>query len=227
MEFVKVPAGQFILNHDDIAPTKKIYLDEYEIGQYPVTNAEYCEFSGGIVPKQYLDHPVVNISWYAAMQFCFWMSNRTNTTITLPSEAQYRKAARGGIWLDGVKNKQMRNPLPRRKYPWGDTEPNSAFGNYAWNGTTSVSKYACGISPYGCYDMLSNVWHWCQDWYTVDYLKKVSKKNPVNEKKSEFKVVLGKSWRGCMYMSIDIRMKLIPSRYDCRLGFRCVRLKGE
>ncbi|HZO88107.1 MAG TPA: SUMF1/EgtB/PvdO family nonheme iron enzyme [Chthonomonadaceae bacterium] len=98
------------------------------------------------------DHPIVNVSWTDTMACCQWAS-QAGVTVSLPTEAQWEKAARG---TDG------------RKYPWGNrwdarklwcskNEPGDA------GGTASVGKYA--ISPYGLTDMAGKVWQWCRDWF--------------------------------------------------------------
>lgn len=237
MEFIKIPAGQFITGHKYLpdSPMRKIYLDDYEISKYPVTNREYSEFTGRPTDKP--DHPVVNVSWYEAMEYCKWLSEKTNSTITLPTEAQFVKAARGGIWLDGVKSKKIRNPLPRRKYPWGNDEPTVELANYDSKGMTPVSMYYLGASPYGCQGMAGNVWQWCLDWYDSRYYNTLPRKNPVNEAKGEFKTTLGGSWQintaldgAWRYiaasMAIGNRGNDAPSGCRLNLGFRCVRLKG-
>lgn len=225
MEFVKVPAGLFIMGNtffDDSVPVRKIYLDDYEIGKYPVTNWEYGEFTGVLAGES--DHPVVNVSWYEAMEYCKWLSEKTNSTITLPTEAQFVKAARGGIWLDGVKN-----PLPRRKYPWGDKRPNELLSNYNSDKTTPVTSHPKGASPYGCQGMAGNLWQWCLDWYDSEYYAEMPKKNPVKEEDRYIKVLLGgSSDYGAENVMICNRGYSDPIDNDGQLlGFRCVKLIGR
>ncbi|MBN1149283.1 MAG: SUMF1/EgtB/PvdO family nonheme iron enzyme [Anaerolineales bacterium] len=108
------------------------------------------------------DHPVVHISWDDAMAFCRWLSEATGRKYSLPSEAEWEKAARGA---DG------------RIYPWGNEPPDERRCNFGMNvkHTTEVGKYSLrGDSPYGCVDMAGNVWEWTRSlwgkgWESPDY----------------------------------------------------------
>jgi len=146
-------------------PSHKVELSEYQIGKYPVTNREYQFFiketnripprgwDGDQYPLDKGDHPVVNVSWEDATAYCAWLGQKTDKAYRLPTEAEWEKAARGST--------------DERVYPWGNEfdpdKTNTAEG--AVNDTTSVGKYSPqGDSPFGCADMVGNVWEWCADW---------------------------------------------------------------
>ncbi len=97
--------------------------------------------------RQKQDHPVTCVTWQDAIAFCAWASEVTGTTIRLPSEAEWEKAARG---TDG------------RIYPWGNDKPTKAHCNFDINvgDTTPVGSYPKGASPYGMLDAAGNVWEW-------------------------------------------------------------------
>ena len=150
---------------DDEQPQHKVKLAAYEIGRYPVTNAEYAAFveaaghdaprhwNDGRVPEGLTDHPVVNVTWRDALAYVQWLAEQTKQPYRLPSEAEWEKAARGE---DG------------RLWPWGD-EWDASRVNCKPDGpgsTTPVDQYPNGLSPYGCHDMAGNVWEWCSSTYT-------------------------------------------------------------
>jgi formylglycine-generating enzyme required for sulfatase activity len=104
------------------------------------------------------DHPVVNVSWADIMQaggFCDWASSKAGFKLTLPSDAQWEYAARGGV--DGL------------TYPWGDDFDESKL----WCGarrTAPVDRTnKIYRNHYGLTDIVGNVTQWCSDPYNVDY----------------------------------------------------------
>ncbi|MBN2548374.1 MAG: SUMF1/EgtB/PvdO family nonheme iron enzyme [Anaerolineales bacterium] len=141
-------------------PQHTVELSEYWIGRYPVTNQQYLAFvqatrktapehwRGEKTPAGKEQHPVVNVSWYDAREFCQWASRATGQEVCLPSEAEWEKAARG---TDG------------RTFPWGEELPDELRGNFSMEvgDTTPVGRYSPqGDSPYGCADMAGNVYEW-------------------------------------------------------------------
>jgi len=107
-----------------------------------------------------LDHPVVHVSWNDAAAFTVWCGGR------LPTEAEWEHAARGGA--------------EDRRYPWGDDEPTDATilcniwqgrfpdvntGADGWLGTAPVESFA--PNPAGLFNMVGNVWQWCEDPFRV------------------------------------------------------------
>jgi formylglycine-generating enzyme required for sulfatase activity len=158
----------------DERPAHEIRLAAFSIDRFPVTNAGFAEFlevhghtnPGGerlfdaddpdarihrvgdkwIADRGFENHPVVEVSWAGARDYCVWRGKR------LPSDAEWEKAARG---TDG------------RRDPWGDTAPDATRARFAaaYNATAPVDGYAAGASPYGVQDMTGNAWEWVSSAY--------------------------------------------------------------
>lgn len=134
------------------------------------------------------NHPRETVSWYDSIAFCRWMTEKTkiypqllpeqlagkmNHVITLPTEWQWEKAARG---TDG------------REYPYpGEFDAGKANTSETGIGQTSaVGIFPQGASPYGIMDISGNVWEWC--------LNEYSKPEKIEESGSELRVLRGGSW---------------------------------
>jgi formylglycine-generating enzyme required for sulfatase activity/serine/threonine protein kinase len=218
MEQVYVPAGEFTMGsntgNSNERPVHKVYLDGYWIDKNEVTNAQYAKcVAAGKCPKpsdtqyyansQYVNHPVVYVSWYNANDYCAWAGRR------LPSEAEWEKAARG---------------TDERTYPWGNGNPSAGLLNYLGNesGTTEVGSYPRGASRYGALDMAGNVWEWVADWYDEGYYSKSPGENPTGPANGDYRVLRGGSWNSSVRdVRSAYRSRVIPvsSHYG---GFRCV-----
>ena len=216
MIFVKVPAGEFLMGattddpdaRRDEKPQHRVYLDEYWIGKYPVTNAQYRLYD----PEHQFNrgeehHPVTSITWYDAHKFCIWMTRITSQTILLPTEAQWEKAARG---TDG------------RRYPWGNQVPSESLANFGniIKGTTPVDQYPGGVSPYGAMDMAGNEFEYCADWYSETYYSHSRDTNPKGPKSGWEKVTRGGNYYTMgKFMRTSQRERSIPHIQNS--GFRC------
>ena len=151
---VRVPAGNFMMGpdpgQDSDGISRPVDLDEFYISECPVTNKQYRLFVDQSKHRPSPidgdpDHPVVGVSWEDSQAYCRWAHVR------LPNEYQWEKAARGP---DG------------RKYPWGNFGPVEVNANCVASdrkGTTSVKEFPNSASPYGCFDMVGNVFEWCLD----------------------------------------------------------------
>jgi len=177
---------------------------------------------GNTVLDQY---PVVGVNWNQAEAFAAWRTQKMNTGVkfSLPTEAQWQYAAKGGI-------RDM-------KYPWvGDGTKNDAGfylanfqplpGNYvADNGEiyiVAVSQFA--PNGFGLYDMAGNVSEWVMDNYHPQSYRYSNNHNPLyNDSKSGFKVVRGGSWKDISYfLQIGARDWQRKDSTYSYVGFRCV-----
>jgi len=224
---VYVPPGEFEMGdgEDSDCPKHRVWLDGYYIGIYAVSNAQYKRFvddtghrapdkgdwgtavwQGRSFPAAKADHPVVCVSWDDAQAYAKWAG------LSLPTEAQWEKAARG----------------PRNwKYPWGDAwdgERCRHGGNRGLETTCAVYGYPRGVSGYGCYNMSGNVWEWCEDWYDSGYYTKGPSRNPRGPEGGSHRVYRGGGWSGvASHCRASFRDRIVPgNRIDDR-GFRLVR----
>jgi formylglycine-generating enzyme required for sulfatase activity len=129
---------------------------------------------------------VVGVTWYEALAFTRWLSEQWRDNLPerwgvhLPTEAEWEKAARGGMDIpaeaiilpaDAIHSRHnlslTGNPQAKRPYPWGN-EPDPSRANYddsKVNASSAVGCFPGGVSPYGCEEMSSNVWEWCHSLY--------------------------------------------------------------
>ena len=246
---VYVPHGYFYMGNDnghkDEQPMRKIYLDSYYISRYEVTNKEYAEFINDLgypvpyssklelqefnwdplsrtYPEGSGNKPVVLVSWKDASEYCKWLSNRFYCKVSLPTEAQWEKAARG---------------MNKNIYPWGNSPPdeNSYLANFSAgiNGEKDGYRYLApaksfmkGKSPYGCFNMAGNVSEWCLDSHDTFAYEKIPQNNPfVDGDKTNWrwKVLRGGSWSDSeLFIRTTYRFAGQINQIDIRWGFRYV-----
>ena len=175
----------------------------------------YPDFNYVVMPGKG-KHPISYVSWYDAISFLNWCG------LSLPTEAMWEKAFVGGIYLDGDASRKVLNPLPDRKYPWGNDPPGMGDlnrGNFdgvadGFERTAPVGSYPGSDSPYGVSDMAGNVAEWTSDWYTTSYHAGLD----------GFRMVRGGSWIAlpatCDAVSGATRVPLKESNI---MGFRGVK----
>jgi len=235
VEMVLIPVGTFTMGdeggQDDEKPEHQVYLDAFYIDKYEVSNLLYkaCVDAGVCDPPrsngsrlrsdyyinpQYDNYPVIYVVWSMAETFC-----KTWRGGGLPTEAQWEKAARGG--------------LERKKYPWGDEAPVCQKG--AQNGSKFDDNNLCkdtdtekvgSYSPngYGLYDMAGNVWEWIADTYTADYYTISSSSNPTGSINGTHRVLRGGSWSSFWnFQLVANRKRGDPTGSEDNIGFRCAR----
>lgn len=169
-ELITVPAGPFWMGSPDAdplaeeneTPQHEVILPEFKIGKYPVTNIQYLRYIKATGRKWRADdetrranYPAVYVSRDDAWAYCDWLTEQwraegkisADEVVRLPTEAEWEKAARG---TDG------------RPWPWGCEWEASRCNNaeLKLGGATPVGIFPDGASPYGCLDMVGNVWEW-------------------------------------------------------------------
>jgi formylglycine-generating enzyme required for sulfatase activity len=229
-----------ITEHPDLiqaeTPQHTVTIKSFYLDMYEVTNSQFREFvranpqwSAARIPTRFHNgnylkdwvsdnfpegrakHPVVNVSWYAAVAFCQSLGKR------LPAEAEWELAARGG--------------LQNKTFPWGDEPVEKRRANYAGSGikaTTPVGGYPA--NGYGLFDMAGNVWEFMADEWAA--YTEAEQDNPVAGgnlflDKSFYdvttrRVIRGGSWGGApLNLRVTYRDSHPPNGARDFVGFRC------
>jgi len=218
-------------------PVHIVELDAFYIGKYEMTNGEWKTFrddpgyddakfwpGGRVAAKDQIpywtqannhggatpgsdNYPVLGVNWDSAVAYCNWLSAKTGKTYRLPTEAEWEKAARGG--LDGC------------DYPWGDSI-DASLANYDTRDTCRVRSFAA--NGYGLHEIVGNVWEWCADWYAADAYASSPRRSPRGPAGGSDKVLRGGSIDGsARTLRISYRHWTAPQRRSSDIGFRCVR----
>jgi hypothetical protein len=165
IEWVEIPGGQVKLEH----VKRSFIVKGFRVGRYPVTNMQFDAFlnhEDGYRNEQWwkgiqqsdnsvrsswreANCPRETVSWFEAVAFCRWLSQRTGSRIRLSTEWEWQQAATGGE--------------PLRKYPWsgGWDAARCNSSDSQLNRTTAVGMYPNGATRQGVLDMVGNVWEWC------------------------------------------------------------------
>ncbi len=220
--FVEILAGPFLMGEGKEQHT--VTLPTFSIARYPVTVAQFRAFveDSGFEPgnqnclRGLPNHPVVYVSWHEALAYCRWLSGKLGTEVSLPSEAEWEKAARG---TDG------------RIYPWGkEADPDKA--NYYETGIGTTSAVGCfpgGASPYGCLDMAGNVWQWTRslwgkDWqkpeYKYPYTDRLKERENLKAPNDIYRVLRGGSFGADAGYARCAYRDYYPDYRDYLYGFR-------
>ena len=236
---------------NDEKPQHNVYLDAFWIDQTEVTVAQFRTFSQatgyltlaetrgwadawveragewqvvrgadwqhpfGSGSTTEADQPVVQIAWADATAYCAWVGG------SLPTEAQWEKAARG---TDG------------RIFPWGNLfdgtllnycDASCTYGDSSFDDgypfMAPVRSYPAGTSPYGALDMAGNVWEWTADRYNAGYYAESPGINPAGPENGGNRVLRGGSWNHDRYgMRAASRLDCTPNTAVDNFGFRCV-----
>jgi serine/threonine-protein kinase len=228
MTMVYVPVGEFTMGSEKgdrfAKPVHSVALDAYWIDQTELTNGMYakCVNAGVCDPpidvstitrssyygnSQFNNYPVIHVNWNQARAYCDWAG------VTLPTEAQWEKAARG---TDG------------RVYPWGDEKKDCSKANSSGceSDTAAVGSYPAEVSPYGAFGMAGNVQEWVNDWYDGSYYSNSPSNNPQGPSSGNLRVVRGGAWNlfGEITASTFFRSSEDPkNNWNTSIGFRCVR----
>ena len=232
---VQIPAGEFWMGRSnampedaedrwprgwlDDRPANLINVDAFSIDKYEVTNADYAKFleaKGGKPPWHWPEgriaegqenQAVSNVNWFEATEFCKWAGKR------LPTEAEWEKAARGG--------------MDRKVFPWGDESNGPEGGPFPAVINQNKAQAVGTLKPngYGLYDMIGNVMEWTNDWFDAQYYNFMPKNNPKGPETGLYKSVRGGGWaegRGMKLANFYRNFTDPELRFDT-VGIRCAK----
>jgi formylglycine-generating enzyme required for sulfatase activity len=235
------------------APVHQVQVSGFAMARFPVTVAEFAAFlededcedsrwwgAGGAdqpsAPDDWDDQqahpsrPVVKVSWYQAVAFCAWLTDRlsrpqgakgtillpADRVVRLPTEAEWEYAARGASG---------------RRYPWGEEAPDGQRANFdaAKVGAPSpVGIFTGDCTPEGVSDLAGNVWEWCLDAYREEFYGQCQSQGlvadpvPMGDGGSPRVLRGGAFWDGARDLRSSSRGRFQPERRDLGVGFRCV-----
>ena len=235
IEMVQIPGGRFTMGDKDEvdAPPHEIAVSPFYVDKHLVTQEQYQKIMGDN-PSRWKGgkNPVEQVRWSDAVKFCnarsrleglqpcydleTWQCNFEANGYRLPTEAEWEYACRAGT---------------QTTYLFGSDA--SKLGDYAWfdknSGGHPQPVGRKRPNPWDLYDMIGNVWQWCNDFYKVDYYQESPQENPRGPKEGENKVVRGGAWKfsGDNCRS-GYRYNEAPGYVDVCFGydiygFRCVR----
>jgi sulfatase modifying factor 1 len=229
-EMVLIPAGWFAMGahanqgNPDEHPRHQVELSAYYVDRSSVSNAEYEKFD----PRHRRlrpevadgDHdPVVFVTYQEVLGYCRWRAQQEGVlpnTYTLPTEAQWERAARGGY--------------PDRVYPWGNEIVPEACNcrETARQRTVPVDE---GVpNGFGLFHMGSNVREWCLDYYSENYYETREASGPDPRGPHPSMMVNMNVVRGASFQDLAkelgrcaARNYAHPKSASSDIGFRCVR----
>jgi len=216
-----IPEGWFqmgsALGQDNEKPVHTVWVDNFYMAACQVTNREYRRFldaTGRVPPPEWNnpsfnhpEQPVVSVSWFDATRYCEWFTASTGQHFYLPTEAEWERAARGGI--DG------------KLFPWGDASPQSLPDYEArWkDGPERVGRYS--PNAFGLFDICENVHEWCSDWFQADSYHSSPERNPTGPDSGTRRSSRGGSWRHHIKVSRCAARSSIPPGFRyADYGFR-------
>lgn len=227
--FIMVDSGEFLMGSSR-GPTKG-NIDElpqhcvninhpFWIGKFPVTIRQWellmdnKPYENRDFASPLKDSPVSHISWIAAKKYIEILSLRLNIPFRLPTEAEWEYSARAGS---------------SSRFYWGDDDSHETIDKYTWyykNTGDKNEKYSHEVglklpNSFGLYDMIGNIWEWCEDWYQSDYYLDSPLYSPKGPSYGTKKVLRGGSWGDeKKYLGCSIRDSYFPEKSWYLNGFR-------
>jgi formylglycine-generating enzyme required for sulfatase activity len=231
-KMVRISPGKFLMGSpsndaDGMAsehPQHEVTINyAFEIGKFEVTFDEYDAFAKDTKRELPDDRgwgrgkrPVINVSWYDALDYAKWLSGKTGKKYRLPTEAEWEYAARAGT---------------QTRYWWGDDIGRNnavcAGCGSKWDNQKTAPVGSFNANAFGLYDTAGNVWEWTQDCWQADYNKAPGDGSAWLDKDGgncSHRVVRGGSWYYVpQFLRSAFRERYYSAAVDKLLGFRIAR----
>ena len=227
LRMVLIPAGAFIMGspedeaerEDDEGPQHEVALSQFFMGRYPVTQAQWQAVAKLPQRERELDptpskfkgenHPVEQVSWYEAVEFCDRLAQHTVRPYRLPSEAEWEYACRAGTTTPFYFGKTLTTEVAnyRGEYTYAD----GPEGEYRKQ-TTPVDHFGIA-NAFGLSDMHGNVREWCQDHWRDNYQGAPADGSAwLSANENEYRLIRSGSW--------------VSYPWNCRSAYRYLNLPG-
>lgn len=213
---IKVDGGSFVMGSNDIddddCHPHKVTLSDFYIGQFEVSQGLWEKIMGDnpsdyIPEDDYKSYPVENVGFEEVMEFIARLNKKTGKRFSLPTEAQWEFAARGGTKSNNT-------------FFSGSDYPNTVWYN---NDRPFKIKFDSSINELGLYQMSGNVAEWCADYYDADfYTLSQSSTNPINMNPDAYHVIRGGSFQDSDPKSISVYYRDADCVARPDVGFRLV-----
>ena len=240
LEMVVIPGGTFLMGSPKSKPKSasangepqhSVTVQPFLIGKYPITKAQWKEVASLPEVRQNLklrpsrcggkSHPVTEVSWHDAVEFCDRLSQKTGCEYRLPTEAEWEYACRAGTTTPFHFGETIKTELANYD---GSCRYHSEPKGISRGKTIPVGSFQLA-NDFGLFDMHGNIWEWCLDYWHDNY-----DNAPINgsawlaSSQNQTRVIRGGSWRNEPRLcSSTSRLKGDANRGFNDTGFRIVR----
>jgi formylglycine-generating enzyme required for sulfatase activity len=224
LEMNYIPAGDFMMGSGAVeheSPVHQISIPAFWMGRYAITQkqwrvvAQTFEWENLVLPSEPAffksdQHPIEQINWYEAVEFCGRLSLKFGHNFRLPREAEWEYACRAGT---------------TSRFLFGDDK--ASLGDYAWFNDNSLHRtHPVGQklpNSWGLYDIIGNTWEWCEDRWRQSYDQKLPEVHLLKNSVHESRLLRGASWNAfSAACASTTRNRILPSYRAFYYGLRVV-----